>query len=149
MNSELTNSELISLLGVYEEEWRFRDAAWFSRMFQFFLVSFITILIPYLDQYFSIQLPNISKVLFPVSGIVIATVALAFSLMYATRLNKLSSSILRINNCFDEKYRIERIGDKGIEKLYKKRITYGLTISIYVFELILAVFVIVIVILDL
>lgn len=96
------NSELISLLGVYEEEWRFRDAAWFSRMFQFFLVSFITILIPYLNQYFSIQLPNISKVLFPVPGIVIATVALAFSIMYATRLNKLSSSILRINECFDK-----------------------------------------------
>lgn len=143
------NSELISLLSVYEEEWRFRDAAWFSRMFQFFLVSFITILIPYLDQYFNIQLPNISKVLFPVSGVVIATVALIFSLMYASRLNKISSTILRINECFDEKYRIERIGDKGIGKLYKKRITYGLTAAIYIFELILAACVIGVIGLDL
>lgn len=140
--SKLKNNEIISLLSIYEEEWRYRDSAWFSRMFKMNFISFITILIPYLEEYFKIKLPNVSNAVFPIIGIVIATLSFVFSLMYARRLKAIGDSIWNLNHCLKPRYRMERIPSSGLGKIFKLRISWFLSTAVYVLLLVLALFII-------
>lgn len=138
----LNNTEIVYLLSVYEEEWRYRDNAWFSRTIKMFLISMIIISFPFVYINFIKKLPDINKLLFPISGIVVSTLFLFVSLMHAKRLSKIGDTIYKLNTCLKEVYQMERIDDRKINKFYKTRISYFFSVSIYILEIVLAAVVI-------
>ncbi len=76
----------IELLKLYWEEWKFRQENLWKRIIQFFVINFFTSTLPLTVNMFSVHLPNVSLLIFPVSGILLVLFFLWFCLSESTRI---------------------------------------------------------------
>ena len=74
--TNLNNDQIISLLSIYESEWEHRNNLLWSQVFRFFYFSILIMILPNITDYLSISLPNIQPKLFPIVGILSATLSL-------------------------------------------------------------------------
>lgn len=135
---DLSNSELIDLLGVFENELIHRNSHTDEMMFKFFVVSFVVTVLPYLDKHFGVTLPAINKYFFPILGIFLATLFYIIVNMYISRVIAISKTIQKLNEYLPNKYKRESISSRGIWSFCKIRISYVVPGLLYVFQLILA-----------
>ncbi len=73
--TNLNNDQIISLLSIYESEWEHRNNLLWSQVFRFFYFSILIMILPNITDYLSISLPNIQPKLFPIVGILSATLS--------------------------------------------------------------------------
>lgn len=98
-------NDCLELLKLYWEEWKFRQEGLWKRMIQFMIIIFFTSTLPITISAFSISLPNVSLLIFPIVGLLLVVFFLWFCLSEAVRINAIDSIIKQIlEDSFPEKY---------------------------------------------
>lgn len=96
----LTNSEIIALMAVYVEQWKYRDELKWNIAFKSFYAILITIIIPFFTKRLEINdiLPPNAIIMFPLCGIAMALVFLIICLMHENQIWKFNQSYKEIQN---------------------------------------------------
>lgn len=135
----LNYDQIISLLSIYESEWEHRNNILWSQVFRFFYLSIFIMVLPNITNYLSISLPEIEPKLFPIVGILSATMSLLFSLSYSKRLQASSDTYKKVNNFLPTEYQLVKLEDIKYGKYFTKRQTTIIPIIIYVLSLVIGV----------
>ena len=113
---------MLELLKLYYEEWKFRQENLWKRIIQFFVIIFFTSTLPISIKVFDssneIVIPNKLLIFFPIAGIFLTIFFLWFCLAESIRINTNDTKIkLIINNLFPPAY-----GKNGLVPLiYRSR----------------------------
>ncbi len=135
--TNLNNDQIISLLSIYESEWEHRNNLLWSQVFRFFYFSILIMILPNITDYLSISLPNIQPKLFPIVGILSATLSLLFSLSYSKRLEASSETYKKVNNLLPCKYQRVKLANIKYGKYFTKRHTTIIPFIIYAISFII------------
>lgn len=91
------DNDAIAMLTLYHDEWKYRHENFWKRLIQFTIVIFFTTTLPITFRVFGgLILPNISLLIFPICGIVLIPIFLAFCLSENSRLIATSNTIEKI-----------------------------------------------------
>ena len=107
MGKRKQNTNLIELLNLYYDEWKYRLDRFRKQMTQSFIVIFFVITLPISIRFFNnIKIPDaIPLLLFPLSGVCLSFIFLFYCLSESSRITTLKNKIkLIINDNFPEKY---------------------------------------------
>lgn len=105
---ELSNEEIISLMGVYREEWKYRDETFLAHFFKFFSLSFFVTFFPNLAGLISYDgksslVWSASPIVFPILGILCALFGMYYSFCEASRIVNLDKVYYSLMNQLPEK----------------------------------------------
>lgn len=145
-------SDKIELLRLYWDEWKFRQEALWKRIIQFMIIIFFTSTLPITISAFSVSLPNISLLLFPIIGLLLIAFFLWFCLCEAVRINAIDSFIKQImKDSFPEKYvktSLKSLANpqKQAPPIFYWRMAIWVPVSLSVMQLLVAIFMIYVVI---
>lgn len=90
---------LIELLKIYYDEFKFRQETLWKRRIQFFVIIFLVSTFPTVSKMISPNndyLPNISYILFPLTGIILTIFFVWYSVAEAVRIKSIDSIIRKI-----------------------------------------------------
>ncbi len=113
---QLSYSEIIYLMDIYEREWEHRDSLLWKQAYRMYYLSLISMILPNISNYIGLTLPNIPPKIFPIIGLLLACFSMIMSWSYGVRLEassetyknlmrKLPVSYRRVN--INELYRIK------------------------------------------
>lgn len=142
MTQNLTNlnyDQIISLLSIYESEWEHRNNILWSQVFKFFYLSIFIMVLPNVTDYLSISLPNIQPKLFPIVGILSATISLFLSLSYSKRLEASSETYKKVNSLLPSECQRVKLNNIKYGKYFMKRHTTVIPFIIYAISLIIGI----------
>jgi len=110
--------KIISLMGVYLDEWKYRDAGFWNQVFKYFYVNLIVTTLPNIAGFLKINLPNINTGLFPIVGIIMAFVFLYLGLSDLARTRAIGDTYVRLMGLLGSEYfqRIKVKGNKDYDK---------------------------------
>lgn len=98
-------NDYLELLKLYWDEWKFRQENLWKRMIQFMIIIFFTSTLPITISAFSISLPNVSLLLFPIVGLLLIVFFLWFCLSETVRIGAIDSKVKQIlKDIFPEEY---------------------------------------------
>lgn len=136
------------MLGVYREEWKYRDELFGKTFWKFTYLSLIIGFFPNLLENFrfsgDIPLLTLPAWMFSVAGIIIAFFGFFIALNEMKRIEKLDGIYYKLIEKLPEEYHIERIaqekahGQKGARKIFRVRTNY-LFCAIYALVVLLIV----------
>lgn len=117
--SDTEIEHIISLMGIYLEEWEHREQFLWKQTFQLFYANLIVIFLPNITGFLKIELPEINGKIFQIIGIFMSLVFLYLGIGYAqrSRASSLSYETL-INLLGKEEY-------KRIPLRNKDKLPYG------------------------
>lgn len=137
----------IELLKLYYDEWKYRLDNFRKQLLQASIVIFFTSSLPITINLFNdVKIPRMPLILFPIAGIGLTIIFMAYCLAEASRINTLDSQIkLIIKENFSSQYHknslIPVISNKPLKFLCKK-MTIWIPIALACFEIIIAIFMI-------
>lgn len=116
-SDEVTISDRIAILGIYMDEWIYRDQSMFSTMFKTSLIALVVIVLPYIKGNFGMKgnLP-FDDWIFPVVGMAIEIVFIPLYMGNLERQKKSSETLIKIINSLPEELRRVEIKEKTIAK---------------------------------
>ena len=114
-NKTISNSERIAMLGIYMEEWKYRDQTMLATLYKTSFISFVIIMLPYLKTYFGIsqELP-FKDWMFSLSGIILALIFVPVNIGNLARQKKSSETIKKIIDLLPEELQREEIDSFSI-----------------------------------
>lgn len=110
--SDFEMENIISLLGMYRDEWKHRDKFFWSVFWKFTYLSLIIGFFPDLLDRFQIKntlIANIPNWIFSIAGIAFSVFGLFMAINEMQRIQKLDEIHYRLIDMLPSKYRIERI----------------------------------------
>jgi len=145
------SDKIISILGFYYEEWKFRQENLWKRIIQFFIIIFFVSTFPITIGILNgISIPKIPLVVFPIIGIILSLFFLLFCLSESSRINSIDYKIKLIiqnefpnyakNNLipFNKKY----IGKKDACFIFRWKMAIWVPIALSSMQIVLAIFII-------
>ena len=88
--------QIIALMEIYLDEWKYRDAGFCKQVFKYFYVNFIVTVLPNIASFLKINLPNINPDLFPIIGMIMAFVFLYLGLSDLVRTRAIGDTYVRL-----------------------------------------------------
>lgn len=136
--SNLSHSELISLMEVYQMEWNSRDTVFYVEAFRYFYATLIMIFLPNLCQKIGLEFENIKllRTVSPLIGMAMSVIFLYVSLCNHARIYAIGLSYTKLNEQLPEKFQRIKVKNlnilkEGDGKIYTLRT--GKLISIVMF----------------
>ena len=93
----LSTDQMLTLMGTYLDEWKFRDELLWKQVYRFFYATLIVMLLPNIAGFVGIDLPDFPHVLFPIVAAVMALFFFYTSMGYIKRMeasNKTYSAMI-------------------------------------------------------
>lgn len=126
------NSEVLSLLAIYLDEFKHRNELLWSQVYKLFYATLILTLLPNITGLFSIQLPAILEIFYRVIGVIMSIIFLFISLSYAKRLEASSSTYNQTIDLLPAAYRRKKVNELKYGKIFKSRTSYLLIFMLFV-----------------
>lgn len=109
--------EIISLMGIYREEWQYRDSAFMSSFLKFSLLSLFITFFPYLIDRVGMSsdsplLETIHPLFFSIFGIICALFGLFYSCAEAKRIEKIDDAYKSLMKQLPEYARVKMLKDE-------------------------------------
>ena len=131
MEKKLTIDQTIALLSIYESEWEHRNNILWKQSFKFFYLSIIVMIIPNISEYLSLKLPNISTNIFPIAGIISATISLYIALGYNKRLEASAQTYWALIDKLPKEYHRIRLNSLKYGKYFAYRLSKLIPFILY------------------
>lgn len=139
------------LINLYFDEWKFRQEGMWKRITQFFVILFFVSTLPItIGAFDGVMLPNISKLAFPISGIILTIFFLWFCLSESIRINSIDAQIKNIiKDTYGDKYLKNKLvpltkhfQDKGHTlKIFTWRMAIWVPVVLSTVQILIAIFV--------
>lgn len=104
--SDPVTEDIVALYAIYQAEWEHRDSLIWSQTFRIFFAALFITLLPYLENYFSLDLP-FPSLFFVLASLILTLYFLVLSLAYAERLAAVGATIQKLQGMLD--YRLRRV----------------------------------------
>lgn len=141
----MESNSCIELLKLYWDEWKFRQEALWKRIIQFFCVIFFVSTLPITINMFSISLPDVPLLVFPIVGILLAVFFWWFCLSESIRINSIDAKIKKIiQDSFPAEYSKTTLvpfskQSKGVAPVFYWRMAIWVPISLSIMQIIVAI----------
>jgi len=125
-NKKLNDQDLIALMGVYLNEYSFRNNLSWSQLFKFYFAIIIVITLPFIAGYTNVDFSFLPRILFHVVGFIMT---LAFLHQGISRFKRLEASTETYNNIIkklEPEYQRKNIDKLKLGKWFKGRNSYQL-----------------------
>lgn len=128
-NNKLSNEDIINLMSVYRDEWKYRDSTFMSSFFKFSGMSFFITFFPYLIDRIGMNpispfLLKLHPICFLVFGIISALLGFLYSCAEAKRVEKVDLAYKNLMNQLPKDARIPMLKDEiGNSKNILKKIS--------------------------
>ena len=150
----MDRNDYIELLKLYWDEWKFRQEGLWKRILQFFVINFFVSTLPISIKLFSISLPKVSLLIFPIVRMMLTVFFLWFCLSESIRITSIDTKIKKIIcDLFSEQYAkttlvplIKR--SKKVSPIFYWRMATWLPISLSIMQTIVAISMIYLVVAD-
>ncbi len=142
LSSEYDTS--ISLLNLYFAEWSHRDQMMYAQMFKFFYSILIIILAPNLINYFQVDLPDLPRSIFRLTGLLFSVMFLYFNLGNALRFKAISEIYQTIIDKLPEEYRRKEIESFKFGKLFTLSLFFTVCLILFLCLFLLSIILIII-----
>ncbi len=141
----MKNSDYIELLKLYWEEWKFRQEGLWKRTIQFFVINFFVSTLPITINMFSVSLPKISMLVFPIIGMMLIGFFLCFCLSESIRIASIDNKVKKIIcDIFSEEYaktKLVSLSQRGhnVSPFFYWRMAVWVPISLSIMQTIVAI----------
>ena len=142
--SEKKDFNVLELISIYHDEWKYRHECLSKRIIQFTVITFFTTMMPIVFGIFEgLSLPDVPLWIFPAAGIVMAILSWWFCLAEYSRIDLVNKKIkMLIETKLGFEYSKFGLKESGWAGLFNGRICILLPNVITVLQVLLAVFVI-------
>lgn len=135
----LTTDQLITLLDIYESEWQHRNNLLWSQVFKLFYFSVFITALPIISGGLGFNMPKVSSLIFPITGIIAAIFSYYMAISYALRLSVTRDSINKILGFLPPRYRIKKLTSVRYGNYFLKRQTIVIPSVILIVEVVFAI----------
>ena len=140
-NKNLTYEQLLQLLTLYQEEWKFQDQLHWSQMYRAFYITLIFMVLPYIATGVGVDISSfqIVKVIFPVIGCVLAVFSFFISSGYIKKVDAVIERYDTLIEYLPEQYRRREFHDRHVRGIYRIKRSYLICYALLVLSIALGV----------
>ncbi|MBD5499191.1 MAG: hypothetical protein HDR11_15815 [Lachnospiraceae bacterium] len=138
----LNHDQLIALINIYEEDWKHRDLLLWSHVYRFFYISVLTMLIPQLSSYFSLNLGNVPRIIFPVTGTLLSLLSIYVSYSMGMRLKASDKSRRKLYALLPDEYHKVTLKEISNSRILSTRVTIIVPFALHILVILLGIFLI-------
>lgn len=116
---ELSISDLLHLMDIYEREWEYRNSRFVHQLYSMYYIALIIIVFPKITNYAKINLPKMPSILFPIIGLGFSIFSLIMAQSFRLRTDASGQTYKKMMQLLPEKYRrlsIDNVSQKRKSK---------------------------------
>ena len=112
LNANLSTDQIISLMGVYLNEWSCREASLWKQVFVYFYSTLIVMILPYIEPLGFGEQKIINPIFFTICGIIMAIMFWIVAFAYAIRLKRVGDTYADLMKFLPEDFRRKAVAEK-------------------------------------